>query len=172
MRIGVSMAEEKFEPIFVQDGDTIVIVAKTQQDGPTVSDPCDETPFLSQAYRVVSDRVGPTLALVPLRTRAVRVSQSEIDQFNERERQEKSKATVAYLTALIETAEWKFGAPVIVSDSAVLNEAVRKQREKLDAAIEQAKIDRERFRADMERPFDPVAKQHFDPTGTIPGSRK
>lgn len=126
------------DPIFVSDGDTIVIVAKTQQEGPTVSDPCDASPYLSQAYRVVADRVGPTLALIPLGTRAVRVSQNEIDHFVARKTEEAERVNVAMTQAMIALLSWNFPRPVIVSAE----------------------------------PFDPVAKQHFDPTGTIPGSRK
>ena len=51
------------QTIYLEDGDTFVIIAKT---GITVSDPADEFPYVAQAYRVVADRVGPTLALVAL----------------------------------------------------------------------------------------------------------
>lgn len=96
--------------VFVNDGDTIIVVAKTQQDGPSVSDPCDAYPYLSQAYRVVSDRVGSTLALVPLGTRAVRVSQNEIDQFiacQTQERAERVEDAMAMIIQLIKESGWK-----------------------------------------------------------------
>jgi len=74
------------DPIFIEDGDTIVVIAKTF--GPTVSDSADAHPYVSKAYRVVADRSGPTLALVPLGERATRVSQVEIDQFEARKNRE------------------------------------------------------------------------------------
>lgn len=54
-----------------------------------MSDPCDEYPYLSQAYRVVADRAGRVLALVSLGERATRVSQKSMDEYaawKERER--------------------------------------------------------------------------------------
>lgn len=78
------------DPLFVKDGDTIVVIAKTQ--GPTVSDPCDEYPYVSQAYRVVAysngTLPGATLALVPLGSRPTRVSQIEVAQFDECQKNE------------------------------------------------------------------------------------
>lgn len=63
--------------IFVEDGETVIVIAKTP--GPTVYDPCDLHPYVSQAYRVVADRTSPTLALLPLTTRPVRVSNDEVN---------------------------------------------------------------------------------------------
>lgn len=76
---------DKFDPVFVNDGDTIVVIVKT---GLSVSDPCDEYPYVSKAYRVVADRVGSFLALVPLTPRATRVSQGEMDQYWNRKAKE------------------------------------------------------------------------------------
>lgn len=92
--------------VFVNDGDTIIVVARTQQVGPTVSDPCDASPYLSQAYRVVSDRVGATLALVALGSRAVRVSQNEIDQHVARETQKHEEKMRANVDRAAEVEEW------------------------------------------------------------------
>jgi hypothetical protein len=76
------------EPIFVEDGETLVIIAKTQE--PTVFDPADAHPYVSQAYRVIADRFWPTLALVPLGERAIRVPQAEVDQYEARKIRESS----------------------------------------------------------------------------------
>lgn len=65
-------------PILLKDGETVVIIARTS--GPTVSDPTDEFPYVSQAYRVVADRVSPTLALVPLSETPVRLKAGEVDE--------------------------------------------------------------------------------------------
>ena len=65
-------------PIFVNDGDTISVIAHAS--GPTVSDPADLFPYVTQAYRVVADRSGPTLALVPLGAKPSCVAQGQIDQ--------------------------------------------------------------------------------------------
>src|SRR6266436_3473733 len=64
-------------PIFVKDGDTLVLIAETPI---STSDPTDEFPYVSQAFRVVADRVSPILALVPLRQTAVKISASEVDE--------------------------------------------------------------------------------------------
>lgn len=90
--------EPKNQFVFANDGDTVVIVAKTL--GPTVSDPCDEYPYVSQAYRVVADRYGRTLALVPLAERATRVSQREMDQYVARKEREQAEDDAD------EVAEW------------------------------------------------------------------
>lgn len=80
------MSDSISKQVFVNDGDTISVIAKTP--GPLVSDPCDEYPYVSQAYRVVAERnfpaLGPALVLVLLGSRPTRVSQSEVDQFEER----------------------------------------------------------------------------------------
>lgn len=65
------------QPIFIEDGDTLVLIAKTPI---TVSDPTDERPYVSQAYRVVADRIRPTLALVPLSETAIKISGSEVNE--------------------------------------------------------------------------------------------
>lgn len=132
---------------FVSDGDTLVIVARTQQEGPTVSDPCNASPYLSQAYRVVSDRVGPTLALVPLGTRAVRVSQNETDQFAERKRKEADEfeeMSLAFAEATVRVCH----ARSIWLLPHMLNE------------ISTSKKSAQRASDDNEK---------FDPTGTFPG---
>lgn len=73
-------------PIFVNDGDTISVIAHAS--GPTVSDPADLFPYVAQAYRVVADRSGPTLAFVPLSAKPNRLSQNEIDQYWNRKAKE------------------------------------------------------------------------------------
>ena len=82
-------------PIITQDGDTLVVIAKTPL---TVSDPVDEFPYVSQAYRVVADRVGNTLVLVPLSASASRVSVWEVDRAKERIENQKA------LPAFVETS--------------------------------------------------------------------
>jgi len=69
------MSDSK-NPIFVNDGDTIVLIAKTPM---TISDPKDLFPYVSKAFRIVADRYGNTLALVPLGT-SIRVSESQVAQ--------------------------------------------------------------------------------------------
>lgn len=59
----------------VEDGETIAVIAKTP--GPTVSDPCDNFPYVAKAFRVVADRIGPTLTLAPLSNEPVKLSQFE-----------------------------------------------------------------------------------------------
>lgn len=86
--------------VFANDGDTVVIVAKTP--GPTVSDPCDEYPYVSQAYRVVADRHGCILALVPLAERATRVSQQEIDRYVARKENERAEDDKKKIGAVID----------------------------------------------------------------------
>lgn len=58
------------EPLILKDGETLVVIVEAPM---SVSDPTDESKYLSQAYRVVADRVSPTLALVPLSASPVRV---------------------------------------------------------------------------------------------------
>lgn len=67
----------------VEDGETIAIIAKTP--GPTATDPCDNYPYVAKAFRVVADRIGPTLTLVPLSNEPVKLSQVETDTILERE---------------------------------------------------------------------------------------
>jgi chromosome segregation ATPase len=57
----------------VVDGQTLVVYAKAPI---TVSDPADEFPIVAQVYRVVADRVGPTLSLIPISS-PVRITQKE-----------------------------------------------------------------------------------------------
>lgn len=69
------------KPLFVNDGDTLVLIAKTVI---TVSDPTDDYPYVAQTYRVVVDRVGPVLALVPLSQFPVKVTHDEVAQWKTR----------------------------------------------------------------------------------------
>lgn len=81
-------------PIFVNDGDTLVLVASAPI---TVSDPTDEFPGVSQAYRVVADRVSPTLVLVPLRETPVKVSRAEIRELAHRTAKERLNELLEFL---------------------------------------------------------------------------
>lgn len=62
--------------ILVEDGATVVVIAKTA--GPTVNDPADEFPYVSEAYRVVADRLSPMLKLVPLSDTPTKLRKFEI----------------------------------------------------------------------------------------------
>lgn len=139
------MAGKTFDPIFVADGDTVVIIARTQQVGPTVSDPCDASPYLSQAYRVVSDRVGPTLALVPIGAR-VSVCQNQIDEYVGRKAEADAKKVDAAIDAIrtaIKESGWKFDASIL---SRVVSDL---QNEAIDRNIELGRAENERFRRDL-----------------------
>lgn len=76
------------KPLFVNDGDTLVLIAKTSI---TVSDPTDDYPYVAQTYRVVADRVGPVLALVPLSQFPVKVTQDEVAQYKTRAVREEAR---------------------------------------------------------------------------------
>lgn len=73
----------------VEDGETIAIIAKTP--GPTVADPCDNYPYVAKTFRVVADRIGPTLQLVPLSTEPVKLSQFETNALIIRETDPKAE---------------------------------------------------------------------------------
>jgi|ERR1700752_109505 len=73
--------------IFVNDGDTLIVIARTPL---VLSDPRDEYPYVSQAYRVVADRFGPVLALVSLIEKPASISQDEVDQYVSRQVCEKN----------------------------------------------------------------------------------
>lgn len=65
------------EPLILKDGETLVVIVEAPM---SVSDPTDESKYLSQAYRVVADRVSPTLALVPLSASPVRVPSYQVTE--------------------------------------------------------------------------------------------
>ena len=67
------------EPLILKDGETLVVIVEAQMS--SVSDPTDESKYLSQAYRVVADRVSPTLALVPLSASPVRVPSYQVTEY-------------------------------------------------------------------------------------------
>lgn len=106
-------------PIFTKDGDTLVLIAQTPI---CASDPTDERKFISTAYRVVADRVDPTLELVPLQATPIIVEASDIEQYERRVAQQKLEElvlngnAVKVLELLVKTTGWK-GTFDIVKDA-------------------------------------------------------
>ncbi len=84
----------KGEIVYLEDSDTLVMIAKTPL---SVTDPTDEFPYVSQSFRVVADRIGPTLALVPLCDSPISVPREEVEEHNNRRFEEKLKIASDYI---------------------------------------------------------------------------